>query len=140
MKYLGLDIGHKIVGVAESESGIVASPLPAIPMDKNFLRSLNDVVKSEEIEVIVFGLPCHQNGSENGLAGEIRELAEVIKNEFGVEIDFIDEYGTTKEAEKILRKAGVEHRDLSKYDDSMAATLILERYFNEVKNNNNREV
>lgn len=131
MKYLGLDIGHKVVGVAESESGIVASPLPAIAMDRNFFRSLGSIIKSEKIELVVFGVPHHQNGSENGLAAEIKELAKGVKNEFGVEVDFVDEYGTTKEAEAILKKAGVDNRDLEKYDDSMAATLILERYFAE---------
>jgi putative holliday junction resolvase len=133
MKYLGLDIGHKVVGMAESESRIVASPLPAIKMDRDFLRNLGQVINSEEIKVVVFGLPCHQDGSENGLAGEIRELAKVVQAEFKVEVDFIDEYGTTKEAEAILKNAGIDNRDLCKYDDSMAAVLILERYFKEGK-------
>lgn len=129
MKYLGLDIGHKVVGVAESDSGIVASPLPAIPMNHQFLTSLGEIIKSENIDIVIFGLPYHQNGSENGLAAEIRELAEGVKHEFGVFVDFMDEYGTTKEAESILKRAGVDNRNIEKYDDSMAATIILERYF-----------
>lgn len=131
MKYLGLDIGARVVGVAESDSGIVASPLPAISMDENFLISLSQIFETEKPAVIVFGIPQHQDGTENALASEIRRLAEGVKHEFGVEVDFIDEYGTTKEAEIILKKAGVDGRDISKYDDSIAATLILERYFQE---------
>ncbi len=134
MKYLGLDVGEKIVGVASSDSGIVASPLPALEVDGGFMESLGEVIETEKPGMIVFGIPSHRDGSENGLVKEIKNLAEVIKHEFGVEVDFVDEYGTTKQAEKILRSSGVGNRDLSKYDDSMAAALILERYFIEKEN------
>jgi len=136
MKYLGLDIGEKVVGVAASDSGIVASPLPALKMNSSFMGSLGKVIEQEQAEMVVFGIPSYNNGTENGLAGDIRSLAEGVRHEFDVEVDFVDEYGTTKQAEKILKSSGVDGREIAKYDDSVAAALILERYFEENRRNN----
>lgn len=129
MKYLGLDIGEKTVGVAESDSGIVASPMEALEMGADFMQLLGSVIETEKPDVIVFGIPRHQDGSENSFAKDIRKLAEGVHHEFDIKVDFADEYGTTKEAEERLRRAGVDERDLKKYDDSMAAVIILENYF-----------
>lgn len=129
MKYLGLDIGEKKVGVAESDSGIVASPLSAIEVNNNFMQSLGAIIEAEKPEVVVFGIPRHQDGKESGLAKDIRQLAKGVNHEFGVRVDFADEYGTTKEAEQRLRESGIDERDLKKYDDSMSAVIILENYF-----------
>ncbi len=129
MKYLALDIGEKVVGVAGSDSGIVAMPMDAINMSSDFMAELGKLIESEKPEIIVFGLPTHQNGEENGLAADIRQLAEGVKHEFNVTVEFEDEYGTTIEAEKILRELGVAESEIEKYDDSVAATIILENYF-----------
>ncbi|MDD3679169.1 MAG: Holliday junction resolvase RuvX [Patescibacteria group bacterium] len=139
MKYLGLDIGEKKIGVAESESGILATPLPPLQMSEKFLFELGKIIEDRLPEKIIFGLPKHQDGSENQLAAEIRQLAEVVKGEFNVEVDFADEYGTTVEAERRLRVAGVNPRELSRYDDSMAAVVILEHYFEDNPQKNKNE-
>ena len=129
MKYLALDMGERKVGVAGSDSGIAAMPLLPLEMGADFMRSLGAVVEAEKPEIIIFGLPHHANGEDTAFASDIRKLAEGIKHEFGVKIDFEDEFGTTKEAEERLRDMGVAERDLGKYDDSVAAVIILESYF-----------
>lgn len=128
MKYLALDIGERKVGVAGSDSGILATPLPPLEMGEKFMRELGQVIEAEKPEIIVFGLPHHTNGDETAFGAEVRLLAEGIKHECGVKIDFEDEFGTTKEAEKRLREMGVAESDLGKYDDSVAAMIILESY------------
>ncbi|MDD3481119.1 MAG: Holliday junction resolvase RuvX [Patescibacteria group bacterium] len=133
MKYLGLDIGERTVGVAGSDSGIVAAPLAPLSMGPSFMSDLGKVIEEERPEVVVFGIPTHADGHENGLARDIHKLAEGVAHEFNVTVDFADEYGTTIEAEKRLKEAGISTRDLKKYDDSLAAALILENYFASTK-------
>lgn len=128
MKYLALDIGEKVVGVASSESGIIATPLLPLKMGEDFMSKLGEIVLAEKPDIIIFGIPTNDNGDESGLAKDIRRLAEGVRHEFNVDVDFEDEYGTTKEAEDILEKIGVPKRDFEKYDDSLAAALILESY------------
>ena len=129
MKYLALDIGEKRIGVARSDdSGIIATPIGIIEVDEDVMKNLSSIIKEENIECIVFGIPKHQNGSENKFAADIRKMAEIIKNEFSVNVDFEDEYGSTKIAEERLRKAGKSPREIKKYDDAFAAEVILESY------------
>jgi putative Holliday junction resolvase len=97
-------------------------------MGPSFMSDLGRVISAEKPEIIVFGVPHHPNGDETAFAKDITKLAEGIKHEFSVEIDFEDEFGTTLEAESRLREMGVAERDISKYDDSMAAVVILESY------------
>lgn len=129
MKYLSLDIGERKVGVAGSDSGITAVPLPPLVMGPDFMRELGRVVAAERPELIVFGLPYLPSGDETKFCRDIRELAKGVKHEFGVKIDFENELGSTLEAEERLRDMGVAERDLAKYDDSVAAVIILENYF-----------
>lgn len=129
MKYLALDIGERKVGVAGSDSGIAAIPFPPLEMGPNFIRDLGKVVETEKPEIIVFGLPYLPSGDETKFCRDIRELAKGIKHEFGVQVDFENEIGSTLEAAERLREMGVPERDLGKYDDSVAAVIILENYF-----------
>jgi putative Holliday junction resolvase len=122
-------MGERKVGVAGSDSGIVARPMLALTMGPNFMTDLGKIIASEKPEIIVFGLPHHANGEDTAFAGDVKKLAEGVKNEFGIKVDFEDEFGTTKEAEERLREMGVAERDLGKYDDSVAAVIILESYF-----------
>lgn len=128
MRYLSLDIGEKKVGVAGSDSGIVAVPMPPLAMSPDFMRELGKVVSEEKPEIIVFGLPLLPSGDETAFCRDIRKLAEGVRHEFGAKIAFENELGSTKEAEERLREMGVAEKDLGKYDDSVAAVIILEDY------------
>lgn len=133
MRYLSLDIGERKVGVAGSDSGITAMPLKPMEMGPGFIRDFGKIVEVERPELIVFGLPLLPSGDETQFCRDIRKLAEGIKHEFGVRVDFENEIGSTKEAEKRLREMGVAERDLGKYDDSVAAMIILEDYLRQNK-------
>ncbi len=129
MKYLALDVGEKRIGVARSDdSGIIVTPTDVIEVDEAVLTNLGKVVEKEKPDVIVFGIPCHADGNASKFTNDIRELAKVVKNEFGVEVDFEDEFGSTKIAEERLKKAGKSPREIKKYDDAFAAEVILESY------------
>ena len=129
MKYLALDIGEKRIGVARSDdSGIIATPIGVVEVDEEVLKNLGSIINEEQVECVIFGIPKHADGNESKFSHQIREMASVVKNEFDVQIDFEDEYGSTKIAEERLKKAGKSPREMKKYDDAFAAEVILESY------------
>lgn len=129
MKLLALDIGEKKVGVAKSdENQIVVSPLPYIEIGHRLLGDLGKIIKEEEINKVVLGLPRHQSGDVAVFAEQIKEFAKVIEHEYNVLVEFEDESGTTIEATRRLKEAGKTESEIKELVDSESACVILESY------------
>ena len=129
MKYLALDIGEKRTGVAVSDdSGIIARPLTILSTGDRFLIKLGEIIDAEKPQMIIFGIPRHQNGDEGEMGAQIRELAKGIKHEYNIEVDFEDESGTSIIAEERLKQSGVRGKELKGKTDAEAAAVIMESY------------
>jgi len=129
MKYLSLDVGEKRIGVAVSdESGIVVRPLLTLDLKADLIHRLGEIVHEEKPEMIIVGVPRHQNGEESKAAAEIKEFAKGLHHEYNIEVDFEDESGTTIEAERRLKEAGKDIKEIKKLVDAEAAAVILESY------------
>lgn len=134
MKYLSLDVGEKRVGVAVSdEAGIVVRPLLMLELRADLIHRLGEVVHKEKPEMIIVGIPRHQNGEEGEEAAKIREFAKGLHHEYNIEVDFIDESATTIEAEKRLHEAKKSEKEIKELVDAEAAAVILESYLRESK-------
>ena len=106
---LGIDPGSKRIGVAVSDrSGTIASPL--IVLERAGSRQHDDaeiarIVREEEVEVVVVGLPVNMDGSHGASAkaaiADARRLATVV----GVPIELHDERRTTVSADRSMRGA-----------------------------------
>lgn len=90
--------------------------------------ALINIIEEKKIDTVIFGLPLSDDGKENEWCFEIRRFADFLLKSVKVEIIFIDEYGTSKDAEYILR--GKKKSVKKKSNDLIAATLILENYLN----------
>lgn len=129
MKYLSLDIGEARVGVAVSdESGIVATPLTYLNVGHNLMSELGKIMETEKPQKVIFGIPRHQSGEEGAMASQIRDFAEVVKHEYGVQVDFEDESATTVEAISRLKERKVSREEYKELVDAEAAVVILESY------------
>jgi putative Holliday junction resolvase len=129
MKYLSLDIGEARVGVAVTDdSGIIATPLTYLEVSHKILAELGIIIAAEKPNIVIFGIPRHQSGEEAAMAAQIRDFAEVVRNEYNVEVDFEDESGTTLEAEKRLAERKVPREQYRQLVDAEAAAVILESY------------
>ena len=128
---LGVDFGKKRTGTAYMDMEIKI-PFPCELIEesnaKKIKRALMNIIEEKKIDTVVFGLPLSDDGKENEWCFEIRRFAEFLLKSVKVNIVFIDEYGTSKEAEIILR--GKKKRIKKKNNDLVAATLILENYLN----------
>ena len=128
---LGVDFGKKRTGTAYMDMEIKI-PFPCKLIEESnarkVKRALMNIIEEKKIDTVVFGLPLSDDGKENEWCFEIRRFAEFLLKSVKVNIVFIDEYGTSKDAEYILR--GKKKSVKKKNNDLVAATLILENYLN----------
>ena len=128
---LGVDFGKKRTGTAYMDMEIKI-PFPCKLIEESNARkvkmALINIIEEKKIDTVIFGLPLSDDGKENEWCFEIRRFADFLLKSVKDEIVFIDEYGTSKDAEYILR--GKKKSVKKKSNDLIAATLILENYLN----------
>ena len=136
MRHLAIDYGTRRVGLAMSdESGQFVSPLdvlfvtsPAEAVDR-----VVQLVRREEPETIVIGLPINMDGSEGESAKSVRQWAATLQKSVSLPVVFVDERLTSFEAEQMLVQQQRSGRKLSRQDkkkrlDAIAAAVILQGY------------
>lgn len=139
MKILGLDYGDTSIGVAVYDSSVdFVYPKDTIFRDKDnvvrkSLRAIEEIIKDENIEKIVLGLPITMSDKEGTRAIKTKEFGEILKKRTNMEILYQDERLSTIEASEILDKNNIKASDKKKYIDSVAASIILREYVNTMK-------
>lgn len=143
MRLLALDYGDKTVGVAiTDELNMMAHPLSTIFREKKTklrktLSEINDIVIKNNITKIIIGYPKMLDGSEKERCDQTMEFVEKLKlriNNPSIDIILYDERYTTIEADSILEEMNIPKSDRKKKIDSIAASIILTSYLNEVNN------
>ena len=140
MRYLGIDMGARNIGVATGE--IIASELTTLrsPKGKNFyegqarveaISEIAKLVKTEEVDAIVFGLPINEDGGETEESKKIRDFAQELEGKLNIDVHLTNETLTTFMAEDILESQGYGPVEISERKDQLAATLILQQYIEE---------
>ena len=115
MKYLGLDIGSKTVGIAVSDDGgTVAFPLSEVPRD-GCVAPIMNIIAERSIGTVVIGESRALDGSENPIMDDIRAVADLLREKVPVVLQ--PEQFSTQAASR-----------LGKGSDAEAATLILQSY------------
>lgn len=134
MRIMGLDVGSKTVGVAISDPlGFTSQGIEIITIDEDKkeygITRLSELVSEYKVDQFVVGLPKNMNNSEGPRAEASKRFGDLIKERFGLPVDYQDERLTTVQAERML----VEQADISrikrkKVIDKLAAQLILQNY------------
>ena len=130
MRYLGLDLGTKTLGIAISDrTGMIDSFYKSIRYsDEDFLiDSLREIILSLEVSVIVLGFPKNMDNSVGFRAKEtllFKEKLEVL----GVPVVLEDERLTTTVAESVLIDANMSRKKRKKVIDGVSAVVILQSY------------
>ena len=132
MRYLGLDLGSRTLGVAISDkTGLIASSLKVIRHVEEYDRLVKDVkelVDSLEVDAIVLGFPKNMNNTI-GPKGELSlEFKDKLEKAIDIPIYLQDERLSTKSALDTLIKGDVSRKNRKKVVDSLAATIILQSY------------
>lgn len=132
MKYLGLDLGSRTLGIAVSDgTGLIASSYKTIRHNEEYERLLQEVktiVEELNIQAIVLGFPKNMNNTI-GPKGELSlSFKEQLEKIIDIPVILQDERLTTKSATDMLIMGNVSRKDRKKVVDSVAATIILQTY------------
>ena len=136
MRYLGLDLGSRTLGIAISTSGVFASDLKVIRHNEEYDKLLDEVksiVDENNIDVIVLGLPKNMNNSLGDKAKLSYDFKEKLEKVTGKEVVLEDERLTTVIANNTLIDRDKSRKKRKQVVDSVAATIILESYLNRRK-------
>ena len=98
MKVLALDYGSARTGVAVSDpSGTLARPLTVVTRVRTpkGMKELLDLVRAEEPERVVVGLPLTLRGARGEQARETETFVEELRAAVGVPVETWDERFTT---------------------------------------------
>ena len=98
MKVLALDYGAARTGVAVSDpTGTLARPLCVVERatSEAGLARLAELVRDEEVERVVVGLPLTLRGERGAQVGETERFLEALRQVVGVPVDTFDERFTT---------------------------------------------
>jgi putative Holliday junction resolvase len=132
VRVLALDLGSKRIGVAVSDiTGSVASPLTVLTRSRSRRHDherIAALVRDEEAEMVVIGLPIHLSGAEGPAARAARTEAEALGTMIAVPIETFDERLTTVTAERALAEAGVRGPARRQLVDKVAAAVILQSF------------
>lgn len=126
-KVLALDYGTKRIGVALSdETKKIAFAKPYLAAAEK--EKLLDIIKENEVDEILLGLPKSLKGKETKMTEEVREFQTWLKSKSKVPIKLIDERFTTQEAQRGLRG----EKGLKELIDSLVAQKMLGRYLEQL--------
>lgn len=132
MKYLGLDLGTKTLGVSITDkTNTLVSPYKLITFHKeNYQEALNELMKiitNENITEVVLGLPKNMDNSLGFAAKRSLDFKNMLI-ERGIVVHLEDERLTSTEAINILKQNGNKKINQQKKTDVLAAVLILEAF------------
>ena len=135
MRYLGLDLGTKTIGLALSDkTGLIASSYKVLHHDNNpstCLDNLLNIIKEEQVDVLVLGLPKNMNNTLGDRAKETLKFKEFLETKIDFPIYLEDERLTTKSAEYYLIEGNTSRKKRKKVIDKVAATIILQSFLDQ---------
>ena len=140
MRYLGIDLGSKTVGLAISDTTLtIASSLKTIFFkDEDYNSTINeikDIIKEYNITKIILGLPKNMNNTLGERAEITLKYKELLEKSTDLPVIMFDERLTSVISNSILIEADISRKKRKKKVDSIAAQIILQDYLNKEKNN-----
>lgn len=142
MRYLGLDLGTKTLGVAITDkTGTLANFLKVIRFNSNdyetAINELLDIINNyRDIQKIALGLPKNMNNTEGFASERSKNFKKMLESKIDIPVYLVDERLSTTEAENILINADMSRLKRKKVIDGVAATIILETFLTMEENKN----
>ncbi len=129
MSTIGIDLGARRIGVAVSDSGVLATPHSVLRNEGDVVAKLETLARELEADTFVVGIPrrAHASASER----KFRDFADALRQRTCKEVVLWDESLSTVEASESLRAAGRSRRDAQKDIDMHAAAVILQSYLDD---------
>ncbi len=138
MKYVGLDLGSRTLGIAISdELGFLARAVETYRFPENAYKKVAEYTiafcQKEKVTKVVLGLPKHMNG-DAGIRAQISyDFKNLIEKNSSLEVILVDERLTTVMVDKTMILGNVRRKDRREKKDEMAAVVILQNYLDKLK-------
>lgn len=144
MRWLGLDLGEKRIGLAVSdEDARIAFPAGFMERKgrRRDLAALCALVRERGIGGAVVGLPLHMDGRRGPEAAAAEAFARELAAAAAIPVELLDERWTSVAAERALQETGrrVKQRRGRGEVDAIAATLLLSTHLDRRRNAAARE-
>lgn len=136
MKYLGLDLGTKTLGLAISDKlGIIASPFKVLRYEdiNSLVSDVINIINEEGIDALVLGLPKNMNNSLGFASERSINFKNLLEEKISIPIYLVDERLSTREAENILLSSDTSRCKRKKIIDAYAASIILDTFLKSKK-------
>ena len=130
-RYLAIDHGSKRVGLALSDPmKIIAKPYKTINYNNlvDLFKMLMEVIKQQDVECIILGLPLGMKGQETSQTKDVLEFNEKLKLKIQIPIILQDERLSSLSAEKSLIQQKVKTGYNKSHIDKTAAAIFLQQF------------
>lgn len=124
MSVIGIDLGAKRIGIAVSDSGIMATPHSVMRNEGDIIEKITNLGRELDAGTFVVGVPRRPGADDS----KFRDFAERLRQRTCKEVVLWDEALTTVEASEQLRAAGRSRRDAQREIDMYAAAVILQSW------------
>ena len=128
MRFMALDIGERRIGIAISESGLLATPHSVMlrRSKREDFAKLGRLMAELKIEQVIIGVPYSLDGPEKigPQARRVLRYAQALAKTVETPFEYFDESYSTVDAESYLLASGSKKVPL----DAAAAAVILQNY------------
>lgn len=133
MRYLGLDLGTRTLGISISDTTkTIASALKTIRFNDSdydtLIPELKSIIDEYNITKIVLGLPKNMNNTMGNRCATTIEFQKKLIEHFNIDVVLQDERLTTVEATNYMLEADISRKKRKNKIDSLAANIILQTY------------
>lgn len=133
MRYIGLDLGTKTLGVAISDiTGTIATGVKTLRFEENkpedCLPLLSQIIDEYNVNAIVIGLPKNMNNTLGIAAERTESFVKRLNEVYELPIYMQDERLSSVTANNVLLQADVSRKKRKSKVDTIAATIILQNY------------
>ncbi|MBN1818591.1 MAG: Holliday junction resolvase RuvX [Sedimentisphaerales bacterium] len=135
MRFLAIDYGNKRTGLAVCDnSETITSPLEVAVSDGSLFDRILSVIRREQAQAVVIGLPLNMDDTEGPQAKRTREFAAKLRQKIDIPIEFFDERLSSFAAEDRLVDLDLTRKGKKKRLDAVAAAAILEAFLETRRN------
>ena len=133
MRYLGLDLGTRTLGLSLSDTTLtIASTLKTIRYEETdyefLLNELEGIIEEYNISKLILGYPKNMNNTIGERCQTTLEFQKLLIDKFNLEVILQDERLTTVEATNYMIAADISRKKRKKKVDALAANIILQTY------------
>jgi putative pre-16S rRNA nuclease len=128
---MAIDYGARRIGVAVSDSGVLASPHSVVPNEGDVIGRLAELAAELEVTTIVVGIPRRQ--FHDPREKTFRDFADRLRQKSCKEVVLWNEELTTADAASRLQALGRKRREAQRDIDMYAAALILQSYLDDTQ-------